>query len=44
MFALKQKKFFQWETKNDKKKFDFEKLKISQDGQISGFGSFNFSN
>ena len=26
------------------KKIEFEKLKISQNGQISGFGIFNFSN
>ena len=26
------------------KKNEFEKLKISQNGQISGFGIFNFSN
>jgi hypothetical protein len=27
-----------------KKQIEFEKLKISQNGQISGFGIFNFSN
>ena len=27
-----------------KKKIEFEKLKISQNGQLSGFGIFNFSN
>ena len=26
------------------KETEFEKLKISQNGQISGFGMFNFSN
>ena len=26
------------------KKIEFEKLKISQNGQVSGFGIFNFSN
>ena len=43
MFALRKKYFFNGKPKMTKK-IEFEKLKISQNGQISGFGIFNFSN
>ena len=43
MFDLRKKYFFNGKPKMTKK-IEFEKLKISQNGQISGFGIFNFSN
>ena len=38
------KQFFFMKKQKMTKKIEFEKLKISQNGQISGFGIFNFSN
>ena len=43
MFALRKKYFFNGKPKMTKK-IEFEKLKISQNDQISRFGIFNFSN
>ena len=43
MFALRKKYYYNGKLKLTKK-IEFEKLKISQNGQISGFGIFNFSN
>ena len=43
MFALR-KKYFSNGKPRMTKKIEFEKLEISQNGQISGPGIFNFSN
>ena len=44
MFALRKKNYFFNGKPKITKRIEFEKLKISQNGQISGFGIFNFSN
>ena len=43
MFALRKKYSCNGKSKMTKK-IEFEKLKVSQNVQISGFGVFNFSN